>query len=157
MEIKKPPQLLSQKVFTLVITKGCCCLWELVFVFFSLNSHFLYFRACVYSSFPCEVPCPPYCSMNNTQQIFIEYRASQVAQEFTCQGRRWQEMWVRSLGWEDSQEEETAIRSSILAWKIPWTEEPGGLKSVGPQRVGHDLALSMHASLLQESRSPDPP
>ena len=47
-------------------------------------------------------------------------------------------MWVRSLGWEDSQEEEMAIHSSILAWEIPGTEEPGGLKSVGPQRVGQD-------------------
>jgi len=40
-------------------------------------------------------------------------------------------MWVRSLGWIDSLEEEMATHSSILAWKIPWTEEPGGLKSMG--------------------------
>ena len=39
--------------------------------------------------------------------------------------------WVRSLGWEDPQEESTATHSSILAWRIPWTEEPGGLESVG--------------------------
>ena len=37
-------------------------------------------------------------------------------------------MWVRSLGWEDSLEEEMATHSSILAWRIPWTEEPGGLE-----------------------------
>ena len=49
-----------------------------------------------------------------------------------------QEMWVRSLGWEDSLEEEMATHSSILAWRIPWTEKPGGLQSVGWQRVGHD-------------------
>ena len=48
------------------------------------------------------------------------------------------EMWVRSLGQEDPQEEEMATHSSILAWKIPWTEEPGGLQSMGLQRVGHD-------------------
>ena len=46
------------------------------------------------------------------------------------------EMWVRSLGQEDPQEEEMATHSSILAWKIPWTEEPGGLQSMGLQRVG---------------------
>ena len=49
-----------------------------------------------------------------------------------------QEMWVRSLGQQDPVEEEMAIHSSILAWKIPWTEEPDGLQSMGLQRVGHD-------------------
>ena len=49
-----------------------------------------------------------------------------------------QETWVRSLGWEDPLEEGMAIYSSIFAWRIPWTEEPGGLKSMGWQRVGHD-------------------
>ena len=48
------------------------------------------------------------------------------------------EMWVRSLGQEDPQEEEMATHSSILAWKIPWTEEPGGLQSMGLQRVRHN-------------------
>ena len=45
---------------------------------------------------------------------------------------------VQSLGWEDSLEKEMEIHSSIIAWKIPWTEEPGGLQSMGSQRVGHD-------------------
>ena len=45
---------------------------------------------------------------------------------------------VRSLGWEDPLEKGMAIHSSILAWKIPWTEEPCGLQSMGLQRVGHD-------------------
>ena len=44
---------------------------------------------------------------------------------------------VRSLGLEDALEKEMATHSRILAWKIPWTEEPGGLHSMGPQRVGH--------------------
>ena len=43
------------------------------------------------------------------------------------------ETWVRSLGWEDPLEEGMATHSSILAWRIPWTEEPGGLQSVGSQ------------------------
>ena len=49
-----------------------------------------------------------------------------------------QEMRVRSLGQEDPLEEEMATRSSILAWEIPWTEDPGGLLSIGLQRIGHD-------------------
>ena len=48
-----------------------------------------------------------------------------------------QEIWVRSLGREDPLEKETATHSSILAWRTPWTEEPGGLQSMGSQRVGH--------------------
>jgi len=47
------------------------------------------------------------------------------------------ETWVSSLGWEDALEEGLATHSSILAWRIPWTEEPGGLRSLGSQRVGH--------------------
>ena len=47
-----------------------------------------------------------------------------------------QETWVRSLGWEDPLEQEMTTHSSIFVWKIPWTEEPGGLQSVGLQRVG---------------------
>ena len=47
-------------------------------------------------------------------------------------------MWVQLLGWEDPLEEEMATHSSILAWEIPWTEEPGGLQSIGSQRTGHD-------------------
>ena len=47
-----------------------------------------------------------------------------------------QEMWVRFLGQEDHLQKEMAAHSSILAWKIPWTEEPGGLQSIGLQRVG---------------------
>ena len=50
-----------------------------------------------------------------------------------------QESHVQSLGWEDPLEEEMATHSSILAWETPWTEEPGGLQSVGWQRVRHDL------------------
>ena len=49
-----------------------------------------------------------------------------------------QEAWVRSLGQEDPLEKEMAIHSGILAWRIPRTEEPGGLQSMGSQRVGHN-------------------
>ena len=46
---------------------------------------------------------------------------------------------VLSLGWEDLLEKEMATHTSILAWEIPWTEEPGGQQSMGSQRVGHNL------------------
>ena len=49
-----------------------------------------------------------------------------------------QETRIRSLGWEDPLEKEMATHSSILAWRIPWTEEPCGLQSMGSQTVGHD-------------------
>ena len=49
-----------------------------------------------------------------------------------------QKTWILSLGREDPLEEEMATHSSILAWRIPWTEEPGGLQSMGSQRVRHD-------------------
>ena len=49
-----------------------------------------------------------------------------------------QETWVQSLGWEDPLEKGMATHFSILAWRIPWTEEPDGLQSMGLQRVGHD-------------------
>ena len=45
---------------------------------------------------------------------------------------------IQSLGWEDPLEKGMATHSSIIAWRIPWTEEPGGLQSVALQRVGHD-------------------
>ena len=49
-----------------------------------------------------------------------------------------QETWVRPQGWEDALEKEMVIHSSILAWRIPQTEEPGGLQSMALQRVGHN-------------------
>ena len=49
-----------------------------------------------------------------------------------------QETQVRSLGWEDRLEKEMVTHPSILAWRVPWTEEPGGLQSMGVERVGHD-------------------
>ena len=63
--------------------------------------------------------------------------ASLVAQRLTRLPAM-RETWVRSLGQEDPLEKEMATHSSILAWRIPWTEEPGGLQSTGSQRVGHD-------------------
>ena len=55
-----------------------------------------------------------------------------------------QETWLQSLGQENPVEKETATHSSILAWEIPWLEEPGGLQSMGSQRLSHDLATKHH-------------
>ena len=63
--------------------------------------------------------------------------ASLVAQLVKNAPAMW-ETWVLSLGWEDPLEKGKATHSSILAWRILWTEEPGGLQSIGSQRVGHD-------------------
>ena len=57
-----------------------------------------------------------------------------------------QEMWARSLSREDPLEEEMATHSSILAWRIPWTKEPGGLQSTGSQRVRQDLATKQQVN-----------
>ena len=59
-----------------------------------------------------------------------------------------QETWVRTLGQEDPLEKEMATHSSILAWKIPWTEEPGWLLSMGSQRVGHKWMTSLSLMIL---------
>jgi len=65
-------------------------------------------------------------------------------------------MWetrIRSLGREDPLEKEMAIHSSTIAWKIPWTEKLGRLQSMGPQRVGHDWAISLHFHYISEGES----
>ena len=61
-----------------------------------------------------------------------------------------QETPVRFLGWEDPLKEEMATHSSILAWRIPWTEEPGSLQSMGSTRVGYDLATQPTNQLTME-------
>ena len=67
-----------------------------------------------------------------------------------------------SLGWEDPLEKEMATHSSILAWEIPWTEEPGRLESTGSQRVGYDLVTKQQEAWICLNRgtflaNPKPP
>ena len=61
-----------------------------------------------------------------------------------------QESWVRTLDWEDPLEKGMATHSSILAWRTPWTEEPGWLQFMGLQRVGHN-SVPMHATYVSHS------
>ena len=64
-----------------------------------------------------------------------------------------QETWVQSLDWEDPLEKEMATHFSIFTWKIPWTEEPGRLQSMGSQWVGHHWATKCTHTLIQFSHS----
>ena len=66
--------------------------------------------------------------------IYMGFSGGSVV-ESACQRRRHRRWGVQSLGWEDPLQAEMATHSSILAWKIPWTEEPSGLQSMGSQRV----------------------
>ena len=67
-----------------------------------------------------------------------------------------QETWVRSLGWEDPLEEGMATHSSVLSWRIPWTEEPGRLQSMGSQIVGHNWATHTHTRRMMRRLLPAP-
>ena len=73
----------------------------------------------------------------------MEFSPNLMAQRLKPLPAMW-ETWVQSLGQEDPLEKEMATHSSILAWRIPWMEEPGGLQSTGSQRVGHDWVTNFH-------------
>ena len=77
--------------------------------------------------------------LNMVQLVIVSMmvRTSLVAQTVKRLSKMW-ETRVQSLGWEDPLEKEMAIHSSTIAWKIPWTEEPGRLQPMGLQIVGHD-------------------
>ena len=76
--------------------------------------------------------------MTTNNKLFSIYYGVRVLAQRVKRLPAKQETWVRSLGQEDPLEKEMATHSSILAWKIPWTEKPGRLQSVGSQRVRHD-------------------
>ena len=83
--------------------------------------------------------------------VLSHFRTSLVAQMVKHLPTMWETL-VRSLGQEDPLEKEMAIHSSTLVWEIPWTENPGGLQSMGSQRVGHDWATSLHFTLSHFSQ-----
>ena len=76
-------------------------------------------------------------NVSHLLRVLVLQRASLVSQRLKRLPAM-RETWVRSLGREDPLEKEMATHSSILSWRIPWMEEPGGLQSKGSQRVGHD-------------------
>ena len=75
-----------------------------------------------------------YTLLTYNNQLLISSRVAQMVKRLPTM----RETWVRSLGREDPLEKEMATHSSILAWRILWMEEPGGLQSMGSQRVGRD-------------------
>ena len=83
------------------------------------------------------------CFMKPVSHIICSALVAQTVKRLSAM----QDTQVGSLGWEDPLEKEMAAHSSILAWKIPWTVEPGKLPSVGSQRVGQDWATSLTLSL----------
>ena len=84
--------------------------------------------------------CYPIFFLFLTFKLFILEYIGATGKEFACQCRR-RKKRVQSLGGEDPLKKEMATHSSIIAWEIPWTGESGGLQSMGPQRVGHDLVI----------------
>ena len=95
-------------------------------LFFSLllhlSSHFFFLFLCLLLA---PYPFGSFCLASLVDQVVKNLTAM------------W-EIWVESLGWEDPLEEGMATHASLLAWRIPWTEEPGGLQSIGLQRVRHN-------------------
>ena len=83
----------------------------------------------------------PFIDIRDSEDSYRIFGASLVAQMVKYLPAMW-ETWVRSLDWEDPLEKGMAALSSILGWRVPQTEEPGGLQSMGSHRVGHDRALS---------------
>ena len=84
------------------------------------------------SSFPPQLP-------GASQVVLLTSLVAQMVKRLSTM----RETQVQSLGWEDPLEKEMAIHSRTIAWKIPWTEKPGRLQSMGSQRVGHNLATSL--------------
>ena len=124
-------------------TFRCCFCFVFVFSFFLdlfLHSFPVAYWA-IYQPGELIFQCPIFLPFHT--MYTYNWWASLVAQRLKCLPAMW-ETWVRSLGWEDPLEKEMATHSSILAWKIPWTEEPGGLQSMGLQRVRHDWSTSLH-------------
>ena len=102
-------------------------------VWMKLPSPFLHHQS--YASYVKELKGNPrFFFCRHLQRILRASLGAQMVKRLSAK----QETRVRSLGWEDPLEEEMATHSSVLAWKIPWTEEPGGLQSMGSQRVRHD-------------------
>ena len=88
-------------------------------------SHYKAFELPYLAFSPAAMPPPPPTFLTFVHRL-LPYRASLVAQLVKNPPAMW-ETWVQSLGWEDPLEKEVATHSNILAWRIPWTEEPGGL------------------------------
>ena len=108
------------------------------------------FLAVLVCKWLCECMCT--CVYTHTHTHMIGGRVRALVAQGLKHLPPMQKTRVRSLGWEDPLEKEIVTHSSILAWRIPWTEEPGRLQSTGSQRVGHDWATSPHFKSSGETR-----
>ena len=104
-------------------------------------------------------PCNRYEASRSTGGLSHEYESKtlnvpmvvpsgSVIKSLPSMQEMWQEPRVQSLGWKDPLEKGMATHSSILAWRILWTEEPGGLESIGSQNAGHDWSDLTHTHIL---------
>ena len=108
----------------------CKCACECVCIFVRVSCVWLYMSCMCSNTYVFEQPSVFEC-------MFVYEQASLVAQTVKSLPAKW-ETWIQSVGGEDPLEEEMAIHSSILAWRILWAEEPGGMLSIAPWGVGHD-------------------
>ena len=93
----------------------------------------------LYPSLPAQLLCSTYTACSHLSFYnYIPKRGASLVAQMVKNLPAVQETWVPSLDWEDPLKEGRATNSSILAWRIPWTEEPGGLQSIGSHRVRHD-------------------
>ena len=86
----------------------------------------------------CEIYCGVSCALKGSVNHNITHLVTSLVAQMVKHLPTMRETWVQSLSREDLLEKEMATHSSILAWRIPWMEEPGRLQSMGSQRVGHD-------------------
>jgi len=111
-----------------------------------------YIASMCYSNFMVLTSVCTNCQTASDIVAFLDWGASLVAQTMKNLPAM-QETWVWSLGQKDPLEKGMAIHSSILAWRIPWTEEPGGLQSMGSQRVRHDWATDTNFRLSNHNQA----
>ena len=110
------------------------------------------FLAVLVCKWLCECMCTCVYTHTHPHTHMIEGRVRALVAQRLKHLPPMQEARVWSLGWEDPLEKEIVTHSSILAWRIPWTEEPGRLQSTGSQRVGHNWATSPHFKSSGETR-----
>ena len=125
---------------------GCHFLLQGIFPTQGSNLGLLYCRQTLYRPEPLERSyyiCEYISQILTEDRRPITYIYTSVVAQMVKRLSIMRETWVRSLGQEDPLEKEMAVRSSTTAWKIPWTEEPGRLQSMGSQRVRHDWATSL--------------
>ena len=117
----------------------CICLLK------PLDMHSKY---CFLLNLPSLVECHMWKVTQGHQQLTHFYCTCSMVAQMVKNLPAMPETWIGSLGLEDSLEKEMATHSSILAWRIPWTEEPGSLQSMGSQRVRHDRVTNIFTFMV---------